>query len=66
MGANNKRIVAPWIVAAVMALLFMGTLVSVTTQIARAVMYDTVTYVQACDGYERCPAFIDPDDLIYI
>lgn len=64
MAAPEKKIIAPWIAAAVMALLFVATLVTVVGNLA-AGYTEMAQYARQLEGYNYYPSFIDPDDLIY-
>ena len=59
MAAPEKKIIAPWIAAAVMALLFVATLATVVGNLA-AGYTEMAQYARQLEGYSYYPSFIDP------
>ena len=64
MAAPEKKIIAPWIVAAVMALLFVGTLATVVGNLA-AGYTEMAQYARQLEGYSgQCRRKTRQADLI--
>lgn len=64
-GNRDKRIIGPWIVAAIMAVIFLGVLGTVALNVANG--WDSLAqYVRVLEGYSYYPGFVDEDDLLYV
>ncbi len=62
---GNKKIIGPWIAAAVMAVIFLGVLSTVALNVASG--WDSLAqYARILEGYSYYPDFIDQDELLNI
>lgn len=64
-GNRDKKIIGPWIAAAIMAVIFMGVLGTVAANVVDG-WSNLAQYVRILEGYSYYSGFVDEDDFLYV